>query len=405
MKHQAGREDTRRAPGHGGPTAVLLAVLLTAFTASAQPAAEGTNDRELLETAQRYLEGENSLMVVRAPSDVGVAVDRATDVRVASAFAEKRRERTSAKLQQRELSRLGEVYFSGVTTRLELQATESPSATERVLYVDEHTTYPFADNAAQPYEYELRHRITFRSEGERWLLADIQTESHLGAADPEPRSPEELEKLQALTREQLALARKYERSRLTANAAKRRSDARLQGGADGPLEQELRAVPGTCYSCAANWALRYAKNRPVDYTRDANDCTTFVSFAMYHGRWPEKSGFYRSNDAWWYNCDWCRPRHSYPWGGAQNFKNFIYRQGRVTALSNVWQVGLADIIQYDVKRYGGVGTADHTMIVTAFDTNGRPLLSYHTDDTRNKPLILVLQSETAVGQTFWAHRT
>jgi hypothetical protein len=36
-----------------------------------------------------------------------------------------------------------------------------------------------------------------------------------------------------------------------------------------------------------SWARRYATS-PVTYTRDANDCTTFVSWAMWKGGWAEK---------------------------------------------------------------------------------------------------------------------
>lgn len=389
------------------PLRYLLVATVAAGALTAASTAPATSaEEEIAQLAAKYFSGENAL-AVDSPADSILKVAREKDrvaAKASPSFAAKKERRAQARRQEAELNALGEVRFSGTITSIQVVSSRNHVDGSKEADVVERTSYQFADGTA-PYEYALNHHMTFSHTADGWAIDGIETEDPLHLLDRQPRSSAELAQVKRETVTHVAKAKAARKVRTDANAQKAKHDgsARTSTLAAG---QNMALVPNTCYSCAANWAYKYAIAPPaVDYSRDSNDCTTFVSFAMYHGGWPEVTGLWNSSGAWWYNCDWCTPRHSYAWGGANNFKTFVANSGRVNFLSNVWYVGLADIIQYDVKNYGGVGTADHSMIVTGFDSGGNPLLSYHTTDTRNKPLIQILQSSSATGQSFWAERT
>ncbi len=342
-----------------------------------------------------------------APAKIAKAEVGRSKTRAAGRFVGQKSERVKARNQERELNRLGEVSFSDATTAVSLLGASTAADGRRVLRITESTEHPYTDGSGT-YAYALDHTFKFIPTAGGWSISEVEVDDPLGLNVRTPRSDADMAETRRKTQSFVKEARAAKTVRDDANEAKARTERAGRSALTqaAGADTVLATVANTCYSCAASWAQKYAIAPPaVDYTRDDNDCTTFVSKAMNVGGWPEVTGFYSSSGAWWYNCDWCKPRHSYAWGGAQNFKTFVANSGRVNFLSNVWQVGLADIIQYDVKNYGGVGTADHTMIVTSFDSSGNPRLSYHTTDTRDKPLIQILQSSSAAGQTFWAERT
>lgn len=107
-----------------------------------------------------------------------------------------------------------------------------------------------------------------------------------------------------------------------------------------------------------------------------NDCTNFVSQALYAGgmvTWRNWSGDYN----WFY--DDYRPTHS--WGGAHNF----YRHWRYRAdlAPKDTDLAVGDAVNAD---FSGDGHIDHTAIVTAHTSAGRPLVTQHTDDKKDSPL-------------------
>ncbi len=99
-----------------------------------------------------------------------------------------------------------------------------------------------------------------------------------------------------------------------------------------------------------NSALYYATDHPVGYKRDSNDCTTFISWALYQGGWAEEgaqsypSVTWNHDDfnVWYWRCSSCSPVHSYTWGAAYNWTLFAYSYGRrVTALSYMTDLAYA----------------------------------------------------------------
>ncbi len=117
--------------------------------------------------------------------------------------------------------------------------------------------------------------------------------------------------------------------------------------------------------------------------RGWNDCTNFVSQAIYKGGISTiKSGLilpHTSNDNWYYSDS----KPSYTWGGADNFyKHFSNRAG-IASISSDLQVG--DVVSID---FTGDGSIDHTIIITKTTgtATSQQFVTYHTTDsnqTRN----------------------
>lgn len=112
--------------------------------------------------------------------------------------------------------------------------------------------------------------------------------------------------------------------------------------------------------------------------RGWNDCTNFVSQAIYKGGISTiKTGLilpHTSVGNWYYSDS--RPSHT--WGGADNFyKHFSNRAG-VASTSSDLQVG--DVVSVD---FTGDGSVDHTIIITKTTGTGttQQFVTYHTVDT------------------------
>ncbi|MEU7135752.1 amidase domain-containing protein [Streptomyces sp. NPDC046261] len=382
-------------------TGIVGGILATA-PAQATPA----DTSALVELAQTYFAGENALRVDASSRDAAKAAGTAGALRVTDAFAKVRDDRMTAREQQRQLAARTGVHFSSVSTQVvPLGDVQRPESGTARLGVEERTAYTYAGGGAEPYSYRARHDLTFKRSDGQWRISGLVTNDPTGMSTPKKLSAAQM-------RAAVGISEKLEAGlRSTAEKRKAASESRVSGS-------QVKAPGGYNYAKMVEFALRYAltPRSELPYTPDDDDCTTFVSWALRTGGWEERSGWYRSDSAWWWKdwCDgewYCRPQHSYTWGGATNWQRFaVNHSGRVKNLGNVWDVLLADVVQYDVKGYGGVGVPDHTMMVTAFDwnANGMPLLSYHSSpggEKKNKPLIDILTSDSAQGQAFWAYRT
>lgn len=410
----------RRALTVAAITGLAGGVLATA-PAGAAPS-DGDRARDgLVETAQTYLTGENSLRVEGSAPDAAKAAEKAGDLDVTGAFAKKRDDRMTAREQQKQLAERTGVRFSAVSTKvmpLGKVRTGAKGADTARLSVEERTEYTYAQADVEPYSYRARHELSFTNVDGTWRLSALVTKDPTGMNTPKKLSDEQMRTAVKTTEVLKTGLRETAEQRKAANA-KRESGSKGDEGGAGSAGNGTKEIPdGLNYQKMVDWALRYAleDRDKLPYTPDDDDCTTFVSWALRTGGWGEQSGFYQNDDVWWWKdwCDgewYCRPQHSYTWGGAANFQRYAVNESkRVDLLKNVWDVRIADVMQYDVKNYGGVGVPDHTMMVTAFDWNadGMPLLSYHSSpggEQKNKPLIDILNSDSAQGQAFWAYGT
>jgi Putative amidase domain len=157
---------------------------------------------------------------------------------------------------------------------------------------------------------------------------------------------------------------------------------------------------------AAGYATKYALHPNTAWIKDIEDCTNFVSQALYFGGWPMTAGDGSDGVTAWYNTsdpdsilgeNWGRSsyRRSRTWGAAENFRQFLQFGGRARKCA-IDQLTIGDVVQHSAN-----GRASHSMMITGFASSspsspetpglkGRVLLaSYHSKDKLNTPLILV----------------
>jgi hypothetical protein len=162
-------------------------------------------------------------------------------------------------------------------------------------------------------------------------------------------------------------------------------------------------LTSTQKKAAAEYALKWWNSKNPDFpTNYSNDCTNFVSQAMYAGGWTQVSGLWNSNSAWW-GRSWGPPYASYPWGGAENFYKFARNESARTTSVPLKDLRVGDVLQYKLP---GSSVMNHTMIVTQYlsSTAYYPsefYLTYHTSNTKNKPF----SSLSSLNVLWFTHKT
>lgn len=156
---------------------------------------------------------------------------------------------------------------------------------------------------------------------------------------------------------------------------------------------------------AVDYATKYALQANKAWIHDEEDCTNFVSQALYYGGWPMTAGAGNDDVTAWYNIsdpdswlgqNWGRSsfRRSKTWGAAENFKQFL-QLGKRARICTIGELKIGDVIQHVAN-----GRASHTMMITGMATPSptQPatgglsyvlLASYHSKDRLNFPLILL----------------
>jgi len=158
----------------------------------------------------------------------------------------------------------------------------------------------------------------------------------------------------------------------------------------GRVQTQAAAMTKLNRTATVNYALKYWGSGPTDnrgyntaYRTFTNDCTNFISQSVAAGGWTAVTGWYQSDDAWWYISSpmLFAPGQSYTWAGAQNWSKFISRRGRGYTVSSIGELALGDILQIDFQNDGHM---DHSMVVTSKDSRGKIYLTYHTSNYKNR---------------------
>lgn len=139
---------------------------------------------------------------------------------------------------------------------------------------------------------------------------------------------------------------------------------------------------GVTNSMVQSYALTYWNfYNPAYRTQTGNDCTNFVSQALYYAGANQVTGWYTAWNAWWYNSS----NQSHTWINAQKLADFgVYYDARFTAAGSGWVVGdIAFWIWESSVDY----LYDHASVVTAVDGLGRPYFTQHTADRYNESLV------------------
>ncbi|WP_432093485.1 amidase domain-containing protein [Streptomyces sp. bgisy100] len=153
------------------------------------------------------------------------------------------------------------------------------------------------------------------------------------------------------------------------------------------------------YAAMATYAEKYWSNYNPAYRKFndvGGDCTNFISQALKAGGWKNDSGLYSDYRNWWYDSS----NQTMSWVGADDWSWFTLSSRRATNLSNVYQLGVGDILQMDFDRDG---SKDHSMITTYRSRSGVPYLTYHSTNTYRKSVASIVASYPR--SLYYAYRT
>lgn len=160
-------------------------------------------------------------------------------------------------------------------------------------------------------------------------------------------------------------------------------------------EKNLNGKAGYNYTAMANYLEKYWSNYNSAYRSFTADCTNFASQALYAGGWASVDGWYLNANYWWYNSS----NQTRSWVNVDYWATFARNSGRVTSLSNVWNLGVGDVLQ---AQASGSSSKDHTMMVS-YRSGGTPYFTYHSSNRYRRSMNQVLLDWK--GGTFYAYRT
>ncbi|MFE9929178.1 amidase domain-containing protein [Streptomyces sp. NPDC005533] len=115
-------------------------------------------------------------------------------------------------------------------------------------------------------------------------------------------------------------------------------------------------------SGTASWAWNNAGRIPRDY--GSNDCTNFVSKALYNGGGMKMRHWaYWQDRAWWRNTSWTSwKKNSHTWSGAQNLFTHMLNYRQPGYVNRVYNLRPGDILFFSWKKDNGV--FNHAAVVT-----------------------------------------
>ncbi|MFI5792216.1 amidase domain-containing protein [Streptomyces sp. NPDC051677] len=304
------------------------------------------------------------------------------DVKLSSGTA-RSEDATLSTLGQRKdkLAKAGEKYSKAATT-VTLNATRVTGRTAKA-EVTETTTLTYAQargNAPKTTGFQARHELTFKADRQgTWQLTGITDTDQGGLA---------VNTLSKPTSVKVATA----------------ADDTMPNAKRAEITRNPAAVPktGTAYDykAMATYAEKYWNVYNKDYPDFNNhtaggDCTNFVSQSLKAGGWKHVPGYVYDYTKWFGNAD----IQSDSFVGVNEWSWFAQNSKRTTALANVYQLEVGDVLQMDFDRDG---SKDHTMIVT-YKANGIPYLTYHSNNTLRKSLSsIITQNPNAY---YYAYRT
>ncbi|MER6563493.1 amidase domain-containing protein [Streptomyces sp. NPDC001027] len=279
------------------------------------------------------------------------------------------------------LAKAGEKYSKAATT-VTLNATRVTGRTAKAA-VTETTTLTYAQtrgNAPKSTGFQAKHELTFKADRQgNWQLTAIRDTDQGGLAVNTLSKPTPTVKVTT-------------------------ADDTMPNAKRAAITSNPPAVPktGTAYDykAMAAYAEKYVYTYNKDYPDFNNhtaggDCTNFVSQSLKAGGWKHVPGYVYDYTKWFGNAD----IQSDSFVGVNEWSWFAQNSKRTTALANVYQLEVGDVLQMDFDRDG---SKDHTMIVTA-KSNGVPYLTYHSNNTLRKSLSsLLAQNPNAY---YYAYRT
>ncbi|MCS7484163.1 amidase domain-containing protein [Umezawaea endophytica] len=421
-------------------TMLCLSAVVLPGTALAAPPEPST--AELGDLAEDLLPLENAAVLA---DDARTRITAGVEPVVTEAARAKVATRMSLSEDRRFAREAAGARFDTVTTSVRVESVQG-SGTSRTAEIEETSGHPVAgtkDGSSSTW----RHRVSYEWTEGRWAIADITaldrnsvvSDARIAASareSTEQRRAAIVDRISTINQgiqrnlpalkagDQAKLAGKQVET-LDANPpAGGGKDVAAPSALGRTADQPMVAVPHEQvgaqggegppydYRFMVDVAVYYARDNAVPYVRDTNDCTTFISWVLWNGRYAEAGSEslidaiwnYDDYDVWYYRCNDCSPRKTYTWGGARNWNIYENNYGnRVTFLPYLSDLLISDVFQMDFNGYGDPpNIPDHTTMVTGRGEDGWPLLSYHSNDERNKAMWDTIGSEDG---PFWAIRT
>ncbi|WP_327346186.1 amidase domain-containing protein [Streptomyces europaeiscabiei] len=154
------------------------------------------------------------------------------------------------------------------------------------------------------------------------------------------------------------------------------------------------------YKAMASYTEQYWRNyNPAyrKYNSAGGDCTNYLSQGLLAGGWTQISKVTPEEyDTWYYASNGTADA----WIGVNEWSWFTQTAKRTTALANVYQMDIGDVLQVDFNKDGD---KDHSMMTTYRSSSGVPYLTYHDADTYRRSVASIIASYP--GANYYAYRT
>ncbi|MDX2524011.1 amidase domain-containing protein [Streptomyces europaeiscabiei] len=154
------------------------------------------------------------------------------------------------------------------------------------------------------------------------------------------------------------------------------------------------------YNAMATYTEKYWKNYNSAYRKynsAGGDCTNYLSQGLLAGGWKQISTVTPEEyDTWYYASNGTADA----WIGVNEWSWFTQTAKRTTALANVYQMDIGDVLQVDFNKDGD---KDHSMMTTYRSSSGVPYLTYHDADTYRRSVASIIASYP--GANYYAYRT
>ncbi|MEV6384474.1 amidase domain-containing protein [Streptomyces sp. NPDC051773] len=154
------------------------------------------------------------------------------------------------------------------------------------------------------------------------------------------------------------------------------------------------------YKAMATYTETYWKNyNPAyrKYNAAGGDCTNYLSQGLLAGGWKQISTVTPEEyDTWYYASNGTADA----WIGVNEWSWFTQTAKRTTALANVYQMDIGDVLQVDFNKDG---SKDHSMMTTYRSASGVPYLTYHDADTYRRSVASIIASYPTAN--YYAYRT
>jgi Putative amidase domain len=393
-------------------------------------------------SADQDLQGrltEDAFAYLKAEHDIKLTGQRPTRQLVARYDGEQHRERAAEERISAGL-RLYEHYRTSVRRLRNIDVTLMPSAVrvqgdKTLLQAIEHTTYHYnvSPGVALPdtSEDEISHVFVFRNRPANSMRDEIRKPS-LVVASYSPRTakkaiPAALRQQQILECDPYGNCMIYDSTGCDPYGYYPCADPSFDNstyccyteeaaydqpfGAQ-PLDPynviQVRASAGCDYrgADAGFYAWYWAFGYNSSYRTFQNDCTNFVSQALYNGGWLFKHfrRDYKNWGLWWYDAYGTQNTgQTRSWTQARALEYFIWNSGRGYNTTSICDLDYGDVVVVDWENNGSI---DHAMVVTeavncTYGGDGL-LLSQHSPGRRDKSLSEYLREvPTAKFHAYW----